>query len=44
MADFQVDRNATEPVTYAVERGSDCTAERDRPTLLVSVDDERLVD
>jgi hypothetical protein len=44
VADFQVDRNATEPVTYAVERGSDCTAERDRPTLLVSVDDERLVD
>jgi len=42
VADFPVDRNATAPVTYAVERGSDCDAERSAPTLLVAVgEDER---
>ncbi|WP_324665041.1 DUF1109 domain-containing protein [Haloarcula sediminis] len=40
VADLPIDRNATEPVTYAVERGGDCSAQRDRPTLLVSVDSE----
>ncbi|WP_277542354.1 DUF1109 domain-containing protein [Haloarcula laminariae] len=40
VADLQIDRNRTEPMTYAVERGSDCSAQRDRPTLLVSVDSE----
>lgn len=44
VADLPIDRNATEPVAYAIERGSDCTVERDRPTLLVSVDDDRRVD
>jgi len=37
VADVTVDRNATEPVTYAVERGSDCSADRSAPTLLVAV-------
>lgn len=37
VADFAVDRNATEPMTYAVERGSDCGADRSEPTLLVAV-------
>lgn len=36
VADLPVDRNATESVTYSVERGSDCGAERSEPTLLVS--------
>ncbi len=40
IAEFPTDRNETQPVTYAVERGSDCGAERDRPTLLVSLRDE----
>jgi len=37
VADIPIDRNATESVTYAVERGSDCDAQRDEPTLLVSL-------
>jgi len=35
-----VDRNQTEPVSYNVERGSDCTAQRDEPTLLIAVGEE----
>jgi len=45
LAALAVDRNQTEPMTYAVERGSDCSADRSEPTLLVVVgDDERRVD
>ncbi|MDS0282591.1 DUF1109 domain-containing protein [Haloarcula onubensis] len=44
VADFAVDRNRTEPVTYAVERGGDCGADRSAPTLLVAVGDERRAD
>lgn len=45
VADFPMDRNRTEPVTYAIERGSDCNAERSEPTLLVSLaSEDRRVD
>jgi hypothetical protein len=37
VADLPVDANRTEPLTYAVERGSDCSVERAEPTLLVAV-------
>lgn len=40
VADLPVDRNRTEPVTYNIERGSDCDARRDEPTLLVSLGSE----
>lgn len=40
-ASIPVDANSTAPVTYAVERGSDCSGERDRPTLLVSLSTRR---
>jgi len=44
IADLPIDRNRTEPVTYTVERGSDCSVERSEPTLLVSLasEDRRL--
>jgi len=41
VADFPVDRNQTEAVTYAVERGSDCSVQRSELTLLITVGDER---
>ncbi|MDS0260241.1 DUF1109 domain-containing protein [Haloarcula sp. S1CR25-12] len=40
IADLPIDRNRTEPVTYTVERGSDCSVERSEPTLLVSLASE----
>lgn len=41
VADLPTDRNQTKPVTYAIERGSDCSVDRTEPTLLVTVGDER---
>jgi len=44
-ASIPVDANRTEATTYAIERGTDCDAERDSPTLIVNVgEDERRLD
>lgn len=39
-ADLPIDVNRTEPLTYAVEQGSDCDGERSRPTLVVTTVEE----
>ena len=39
-AGVPVDVNNTEAVTYAVERGGDCSAERETPTLIVTVGED----
>lgn len=35
--EFTLDANRTEPTTYAVERGIDCSAERSEPTIAITV-------
>jgi hypothetical protein len=41
VAAFPTDANRTDAVTYNVERGSDCSVERDEPTLVVTIDASR---
>lgn len=43
-ASIPVDRNQTESVTYAIERGPNCDVERDRPTLIVTESDDSGLD
>jgi len=42
--EFRLDTNRTEQVTFAVERGIDCSAERSEPTIAVQVGDSDRLD